>query len=518
MTAFDICSQSGSVESWLAEQPEDPKDYEPSLVSYRKRPSQRRGIDVRKRRCLSEIEPNTVLMDPPKKGQRVSPYKEKKHNTVLKDSPEKRQQAKFNKQKKKDASTLPSSLALRSRTRSVPDEAVFDDIELDNERTPRAIRKTPSLKGYPKFDPPTADAEQRSSEDDGVTSNADTTSTNRTRPSSPRKARQKLLLAEVGIIPVTIGTKGFELPKEAQNLCRDLRRLQTQRGLLPLSVRNDARDELEFDDDMYYSEQPEPAEILHSLNHEEVWKSVHFIRDAAQEAFDEDSPESTWNMTVHAPILQTALRGHWKSQEIWYKDLTTARVCDKDLLPKVQGASVKSKMVDFGIVIQPQARSTLWDEVVQVCKSQAYHTVNQTDAPHLCKTPIAISMEVKRAGGSEDEALVQLETWVTAHYNNLRVLLRSRGEEAELPILPLIQTQGHEWRLIIAEMDSNESLIILHRGIKLGSTDSMLGIYQIIASIDRLAQWVSADYRIWWTRSVLGYDEGGATSQDSTVD
>ncbi|KAI4241581.1 MAG: hypothetical protein L6R42_011227 [Xanthoria sp. 1 TBL-2021] len=169
-------------------------------------------------------------------------------------------------------------------------------------------------------------------------------------------------------------------------------------------------------------------------------------------------------------------------------------------------------MVDFGIVIQPQTRSTLWKEIVEVCKSQAYHTINQTDAPHLCRTPIAISMEVKRAGGSEDEALVQLETWVTAHYNNLKVLLGSSGQEVDLPILPLVQTQGHEWRLIIAEMKSEENLIILHRGIKLGSTDNVLGIYQIMASINRLAQWVSGDYRTWWTRTVLGYDERNDTA------
>ncbi|KAL8759705.1 MAG: hypothetical protein Q9199_000577 [Rusavskia elegans] len=482
MPAFDICSQSGSVESWLAEQPEDPEDYEPSLGSDRKRLSRHQHIASTKRCCLRETEPNSVSMDPPKKHQRASPVKKKK----------------------RDVGILRSPFPVRPRTRQRPDEAVFEDNDQENDQTPRP--KTLSLKSLPKLDAREVDAEESSSHDRS-TSNAETTSTNRKRSASPRKARQRLMLADVGVIPVTIGSEGFELPKDVQILGHDLRRLQTQRGLLPLSIRNDARGVLEFDDEMYYSEQPEPAETLHGLNHKEVWKTVLFIRDAAQESFDEDSPESSWNMTVHAPILQTALRGHWKSQEVWYKDLTTARVYDKDLLPKVQGTSVKSKMVDFGIVIQPRRRSTLWKEIVEVCKSQAYHTINQTDAPHLCRTPVAISMEVKRAGGSEDEALVQLETWVTAHYNNLKVLLGSSGQEADLPILPLVQTQGHEWRLIIAEMKSEENLIILHRGIKLGSTDNILGIYQIIASIDRLAQWVSGDYRTWWTRTVLGYDE-----------
>ncbi|KAI4245344.1 MAG: hypothetical protein L6R42_010213, partial [Xanthoria sp. 1 TBL-2021] len=328
MTAFDICSQSGSVESWLAEQPEDPEDYEPSRGSDRKR---HQHIDSTKRCCLREIEPNAVSMDPPKKHQRASPVKKKK----------------------RDVGILRSPFPVRSRTRQTPDEAVFEDNDQENDQTPRP--KTLSLKSLPKLDAREVDAEETSSHD-ASTSNAETTSTSRKRSPSPRKARQRLMHADMGVIPVTIGSKGFELSKEVQILCHDLRRLQTQRGLLPPSIHNDARGELEFDDEMYYSEQPEPAETLHGLNHKEVWKTVLFIRDAAQESFDEDSPESSWNMTVHAPILQTALRGHWKSQEVWYKDLTTARVYDKDLLPKVQGASVKSKMVDFGIVIQPQTR------------------------------------------------------------------------------------------------------------------------------------------------------------------
>ena len=483
MTAFDTCSLSDSVESWLARQPKDPTHYEQSPGSHRKRLSQNQHVkSSTKRRCLRDIEPNSVSMDPSKQHQRAPPEKKKR----------------------RAVGTLRSPQALRSRTKRGIEESIFNDNDQENDQTPRP--KALSLKSMPKLDAPEADGPDSSSHG-GSASNAETTSTSRKRSPSPRKARQNLMLADMGVIPVTIGSKGFELPQRVHALCHDLRRLQIQRGLLPTSIHNDAREELEFDDEMYFSEQADPTEASHGLNHKERWKTVLFIRDAAQEAFDEDSPESSWNMSVHAPILQTALRGRWKSQEIWYKDLTSARVYDKDLLPKVQGASVKSKMVDFGIVIQPQVRSTLWKSIVDACKSQAYHTINQTDAPHLCRTPIAISMEVKRAGGSEDEALVQLETWVTAHYNNLSVLLRSSGQEVDLPCLPLLQTQGHDWRLIIAEMRPQESLIVLHRGIKLGSTDSILGIYQILASIDRLAQWVSDDYRTWWTKTVLGYDE-----------
>ncbi|KAI4130890.1 MAG: hypothetical protein LQ338_001487 [Usnochroma carphineum] len=390
-------------------------------------------------------------------------------------------------------------LAVRTRQDDVPEEGIIEE----NEQTPRPSRQAPPLSTAPKFDAPNS---AHTSSHDTASSHAETSSTNYRRSTSPRKARLEMTLAEVGVIPVEIGSDDFELPAAAQKLYRDLCQLQSRQGLLPLSIRDKARDEVGSDQSNLYSKQMDHAKTKHALDHVEIWKRVVYIRDAARECLNDDSPESTWNMEVHSPILRTALRGHWKSQEIWYKDLTTARISDKDLLPKVPGFP-KSKMVDFGIVIQPRALSSLWRKILEKCKAQPYYTINQTGANHVCKVPIAISIEVKRAGGSEDEALVQLETWVTAHYNNLKVLLRSGASaDVKLPILPLLQTQGHDWSLMIAEFKTEESLIILHRNIRLGSTNDILGIYQIIASLRRLAQWVSEEYRPWWTAAVLGGD------------
>lgn len=487
MTAFDICSQSGSVESWLAEQPKDPEDYEPPLSGNTKRLSPRRGIGCRKRRCLSEIEPNTVLMDPPKKRQQASPRK----------------------RKTKDAATQPSSLALQSRTRSIPDQAVFEDNaqenEQENEETPRASRKTLSLKGPPKLDPPDVSDEERSSQhDDRSTSNANTTSTSRKRSPSPRKTRFNMTLAEVKVIPVAIGSGDATFPAEVQQLYDELDELQTQQGLLPPSIRDRARHHLVRDRSLYYREESASIEGESAAGQVRDWEDILDIRDAAGECAMEDAPESSWNMDVNFPLLRTALRGHWKAQEIWYKDLTTSRIYDKDLLPKVPGVNPKSKMVDLGIVVKPRRLGPLWNKVAGKCSNLPYNTVNQTDATHVCQSPIAISGEVKRAGGDEIESLVQLGTWVTAHYNHLQILLKSAKSAAKLPALPLLQIIGDRWRLIIAEMKPEDGQIILHSNIELGSTNNILGIYQIIASIRLLAKWMSEQYRPWWVRSILG--------------
>ncbi|KAL8787746.1 MAG: hypothetical protein Q9213_002066 [Squamulea squamosa] len=414
-------------------------------------------------------------MDPSKKRQRTSPETKTKGATT-------------------------GSVPLRTRSRKAPAENIFGDTD----QTPRPSRPKHPIDSAPKLDAP--DAEEASSHDENA-SNAESTSTSRQRSISPRKARHNMTLAEVAVIPIKIGSGIVDFPAEAKELYRDLHRLQSQHGLLPQSIRDSAGKELEFDEDFYYRAHTGPADTKDASDDTRIWQDILDIRDAARDCYMDDSPESTWNMDVNAPIFRVALRGHWKSQGIWYKDLTAARIFDRDLLPKVPGYSAKSKMVDFGIVIKPRELSPLWTKIVEKCKTQPYQTINQTDAPHLCKSPIAASMEVKRTGGNVDEALVQLETWVTAQYNHLKLLLSSVGSAAELPILPLLQTQGDEWRLIIAEMNSEGNRIILHCHIRLGSTDNILGIYQIIASIQRLAKWISEEYRHWWTSAILAYDE-----------
>lgn len=242
------------------------------------------------------------------------------------------------------------------------------------------------------------------------------------------------------------------------------------------------------------------------LEHTREWQDVLDIQEAAQDCTLKDATEAAWIMDVCAPILRVALRGKWKEREVWYEDLTTARIFDKELLPKVAGVPEKSKMVDLGIVIKPRRWGPLSKRIVATGSTFPFQTVNQTDAPHVSQTPIAISAEVKRPDGSETVSWIQLVTWITAHYNHLQLLLTEGGSTSKPPALPLLQIRGHQWMLMIAER-SEDNKIILHSGIELGSSGNLLGIYQIIASIRRLAQWILGDYRPWWTREILKFDE-----------
>jgi hypothetical protein len=135
-------------------------------------------------------------------------------------------------------------------------------------------------------------------------------------------------------------------------------------------------------------------------------------------------------------------------------------------------------MVDYGIVIQPPDKSTLEAVIERLCRERQLDSVNQTDTNHVRFMPIAISIETKRAAIEEDQALLQLNTWVSAHFAKLARLVGSHAPnekasaeakaKATMPALPLLIVQGHDWKFMIAEKHENQ--IAIYGGETIGST------------------------------------------------
>ncbi|KAL8988551.1 MAG: hypothetical protein Q9177_002393 [Variospora cf. flavescens] len=488
MTESDIRSErSGprSIETWLSEHPEFPEHYEHTacLGKQRKRTKATRAIGSSKRRALGIIQPNA--MAPP--------------------SPTKNKTGTKGKQAAQKIPITPKTTRGRRGKQPEPPE--------DPEATPRAISHHSLLTNTLRFDPRNqagAEVEAGNLEDDHSEDSKQESSTRSSqRTLSPRKARAYMQDAEISVQLAKIPSSDYPFPSAAQTLRNDLRALQKRKGLLDLSIREIAQVKLGIDDeDALYKTRGNTVTPEESFRHLRTWYNVVEIESAAEECEVEDDAEASWNTEVHSRILREALRGHWRSKNIWYKDITTAKIFDKELLPKVPGLSAKNKLVDFAIIVRPQVSSVLDGAVKMKCASMPPKSINQTDASYVRNKPIAISMEVKRPAGNEDIAVVELQTWVTAHYKMLKVLLDSNDAPGtfELPILPLVQVQGHTWNLWIAEYKETEDQIIIHRKISLGSTDEVVGIYQLIASVQRLAQWVAEEYQPWWIKAVLGVD------------
>lgn len=484
MTGIDSSIESyepPSIESWLLEQPDHPESYEPTVSPSNKRKRGKARLRSSKRRTLGEIHPNAMAPS--------SPTKVEASQTSLQKTP-----------------TTPKAKRGRKPNPPAPD---------DNEMTPRATSHKSLLFDKPVLVPPIKESVELEDDqlDDDVSldsedSKAKSSKQSSQRALSPRKARAYMQGAEIPVKLAKIPSNVYPFPSVAQALRNDLEALQKRRGLLDPSIREYTREKLDNDDeDALYTQRTSTATPEEIFGYRHTWHKVLDIEVAAEECEIEDCAEASWNAEVHCKILREALQGHWRSKNVWYRDITTAKVFDKDLLPKVSGQSSKNKLVDFAIIVRPQESSPLEDSIERKCDSVPSKTINQTDVSYIRNKPIAISIEVKRPAGNEDVSVVELQTWVTTHFNMLKVLLCSNNTlSAELPILPLIQIQGHVWNLWIAEYKHESNQIIIHRRIPLGSTDRIVGIYQIIASVRRLARWVAEEYQPWWIQAVLGVD------------
>ena len=77
---------------------------------------------------------------------------------------------------------------------------------------------------------------------------------------------------------------------------------------------------------------------------------------------------------------------------------------------------------------------------------------NHTLHPPLLRRPIAVSIETKRQGENFHDALAQLGVWSAAHFARLTELLVAAGRaHFRPPMLPLLVSQGSDWKFLLAE-------------------------------------------------------------------
>ncbi|KAL9098891.1 MAG: hypothetical protein Q9163_005530 [Psora crenata] len=233
-------------------------------------------------------------------------------------------------------------------------------------------------------------------------------------------------------------------------------------------------------------------------DHAFVFRSVVTLAKAARKSYTINASEAHWNGAVHHPLIALALdSGGWEDNGIMIVNVTAARIAEKRYLP-TQALNKKanpSKLVDYAIAIDGLDKS-----IYNRLRQSGIYSINHSDAKYLRYKPTSISIETKRANIGEDDAKLQLGTWVHAHYAKLADLVRGPAD-APMPSLPLLMVQGHEWKLMIAEKAG--LMIYIHGDVNIGDTRSVLGIYQIIGVFWCLARWTKEVYQPWFVKNVL---------------
>jgi len=194
---------------------------------------------------------------------------------------------------------------------------------------------------------------------------------------------------------------------------------------------------------------------------------------------------------------------------------TTARPC-RELLPKnLAVEEPEAKLVDLSINVRPEMEPAVAEHIRLLLAAEpvALRTINQSLYKLLCWRPSAVCIETKGAasgGTNELEARSQLLQWTSAWLTRMRRFLHARsvgqiGADAAMAKLgfPVIIVSCSAWHLYLIKDTS--AAVTMYSILELGNTHSVLGIYKLLSSLRRLAEWANGPFWSWFKQDILAF-------------
>ncbi|KAJ9419637.1 hypothetical protein FOXG_07062 [Fusarium oxysporum f. sp. lycopersici 4287] len=218
------------------------------------------------------------------------------------------------------------------------------------------------------------------------------------------------------------------------------------------------------------------------------------LEEAAKTVSDQEACEATWNLEVHAPLLKLAFNAF---PSIHRHLLTSARI-SKPFLPEMRIDTLydysRPKMIDLGVRIcpPPHLSGIIHKQILALPDRE--RCLNQTVYRPVRNDPIAMVIETKIARGDLEEARLQLGIWVASWHQRMKMLIGTSSDKA-LVTLPLIIVMEHKWRLLFA-CDKKDQIVIL-QDLEIGSTDNLIGLYTIVATLRVIGAWMQDTYISW---------------------
>ncbi|KAK1566172.1 uncharacterized protein LY79DRAFT_572585 [Colletotrichum navitas] len=208
--------------------------------------------------------------------------------------------------------------------------------------------------------------------------------------------------------------------------------------------------------------------------------------------------EPGWNQAVHGPVLSLAFPPIWRSRPI---DLTAYMPCTTASLISSYAES-RGRKVDYCVCIQPDALSAAAIRAIRDQDVWTNISINHTDFNALQELPIALSIETKIQSGDEADAHAQLAVWQAAQWRLLeRLVGRDEPSTPLVDFLPGIVVLGHSW-YFVASTKRGDSITLWTNQL-IGSTDQVMGVYQIACALQYIARWIEDTYWPWYKRAVL---------------
>ncbi|KAF4892660.1 hypothetical protein CGCVW01_v014211 [Colletotrichum viniferum] len=346
----------------------------------------------------------------------------------------------------------------------------------------------------------------------------------RSRQSSPRK---QAALMEIEDVAETMTFTGRAAPPEQlKALNSRLDRLnRTGKGILSKSAKasiQEAKENIDTQnlfenvtDDFFEPDQTPSQSSIASvitrtadeLGHTPGVPDVILIWSNAEDCRHFNHFESQWNCAVHHLVLHTAFRD---SRHLGFCSITGAQIH-----PDYSQSGKRShynKRVDFCVFLK-QDTPALRD----AAKKSPIKSVNHTDYPALLSRPIFFSIETKDSGDKWTDAVNQMTVWLAAHWDFLDdQVLRAQGVDTSggsgpktsaaalsgLVFLPGIIVQGHDWHFVAVTRSADGRTQYWDK-TQIGTTQSIEGIYKVVAALQMLGCWAQDVYLPWLQRAVL---------------
>ncbi|KAI1179467.1 hypothetical protein F4777DRAFT_532663 [Nemania sp. FL0916] len=308
------------------------------------------------------------------------------------------------------------------------------------------------------------------------------------------------------------------MPEELITILNTFDSFQSRAGIVPSYLRSSVEKRAKWDDNFYNFRpttfQNETTDITTALDPGISLDRVLEIFFAANECFDEEHAETTWNTLVHWPIFQLALGAivdapkappeENGTPEREHQIRVRAMPCTAARLKRRQD---DKKMIDFCMFIEPQDEELKM--LIELEKRLRLDCgINHTDYDPLIHRLIVLSALSMENVGVFKEEQVQLCVWQRAQWallESLTEFTNSGGKDAArpmIPFLPALIIQGHDWSFAATTRSGKQTILWLKQDI--GKTDSVLGIFQIVHGLRYIARWIRETYWPWYRQIISG--------------
>ncbi|EXL64302.1 hypothetical protein FOPG_19431 [Fusarium oxysporum f. sp. conglutinans race 2 54008] len=342
------------------------------------------------------------------------------------------------------------------------------------------------------------------------------------RAKSPVKNNNSLQDLEVPVNFLKLGDYGVDvLSLDVHDMYERLQDINDKEDFVPGEMKDSIKKIIHRIKDRWFKkpQNPEDPDRLSLLTRElDLLRQIEF--DAEQCELS-DCSEASWNMWVHMPILRHVFSSH---RTIRVEPTLSAKIAS-NFVPTAKGkaAIVESKMIDFTLLlwlnrgsprttshdtVVPEKDVRLMDSIAETVWRQPVESqfINQSVYAPLRFAPIACNIETKTPT-SANQGKLQLSVWTASWFKRMSELVPAE----KMPTIPLIHIVGHEWHISFASFHGSH--IEIAEELSIGDTRTLLGLYQLVASLRRLGDWIETTYRQWaevafgeTTRPVIGED------------